>query len=169
MTADTTTGGYKSKTAATWLALVGGSIGLHRFYLHGLRDRGAWLHAVPTLLGLYGVLRARQLGLDDHLSWLLIPLLGLVLAATLLHAVVYGLTPDEKWNARHNPNGPAHRTGGLTIVGVMLALAVGTAVLMATLAFSAQRYFEYQAEQAEVAATSSGAAAPQENSQKLNP
>ena len=28
---DTTAARYKSKTFATWLALVGGSLGLHRF------------------------------------------------------------------------------------------------------------------------------------------
>ena len=29
----------RSKTLATWAALLGGSLGLHRFYLYGLRDR----------------------------------------------------------------------------------------------------------------------------------
>ena len=70
---------YKSKTWATWLALLGGSLGLHRFYLRGLSDAWAWLFPLPTLMGVYGVLRARQYGLDDHLSWILIPLLGLML------------------------------------------------------------------------------------------
>ena len=41
----------KSKTLATWIALVGGSLGLHRFYLFGLRDAWGWLHPWPTLLG----------------------------------------------------------------------------------------------------------------------
>ena len=30
----------RSKTVATWIALLGGSLGLHRFYLHGGRDLG---------------------------------------------------------------------------------------------------------------------------------
>jgi TM2 domain-containing membrane protein YozV len=71
---------YRSKTASTWLALLGGSLGLHRFYLHGPRDLLAWLHPAPTLVGLVGVLRMRALGQDDHLAWLLIPLLGLMLS-----------------------------------------------------------------------------------------
>ena len=50
----------KSKTLATWVALIGGSLGLHRFYLHGLRDRWGWLFLWPTLVGLYGVQRMRQ-------------------------------------------------------------------------------------------------------------
>ena len=139
--------GYKSKTLATWIALIGGSLGLHRFYLHGWSDVWGWCSVPLTLLGLYGLQRARQVGLDDHLSWLLLPLLGLTLAIAMLTAIVYGLTSDEKWNARFNPAGPASRTGWLTILGVILALALGAAALMATLAFSAQRFFEYQAEQ----------------------
>jgi hypothetical protein len=137
----------KSKALATWIALVGGSLGLHRFYLHGLRDPWGWLFVWPTLVGLYGVLRLREFGQDDHLSWVLIPILGLMLAGTMLTAIVYGLTPDEKWNARHNPQGPARHSGWATVIGVVFALALGAGVLMATLAFSGQRYFEYRAEQ----------------------
>ena len=48
---------HRSKTLATWLAFLTGSLGLHRFYLHGLRDAWGWLHLPPTLLGLYGVSR----------------------------------------------------------------------------------------------------------------
>jgi TM2 domain-containing membrane protein YozV len=138
----------KSKLLATWIALAGGSFGLHRFYLHGLADPWGWCSLPPTLLGLYGLQRARLLGLDDHLSWVLLPLLGLMLAASMLAAIVYGLTPDEKWDARFNQAGMSSRTGWLTIIGVVLALALGAAALMATIAFSAQRFFEFQAEQA---------------------
>ncbi len=142
----TRSAGYKSKTLATWLALVGGSVGLHRFYLHGFRDVWGWLFIVPSTIGLYGVQRMRLLGTDDHLAWALIPLLGLMLSASMLSAIVYGLTPDEKWNARFNPSGPAHRMNWATVIGVATALIVGGGILMATIAFSAQRYFEYQVE-----------------------
>lgn len=136
----------RSKPITTWLALLGGSLGLHRFYLHGWGDVWGWCSVPPTLLGLYGLQRARHFGLDDHLSWLLLPLLGLALSAGMLAAIIHGLTPDAAWNARHNPAGPASRTGWLTVLGVILALALGAAALMATVAFSAQRFFEYQAE-----------------------
>jgi hypothetical protein len=140
--------GYKSKTAATWIAFLAGSIGLHRFYLHGLGDRWGWLFTLPTLLGIEGVHRMRVFGGDDHAAWVLIPLLGATLAISMTSAIVYGLTPDERWNARYNPQGPEHHTGWSTILGVVAALVVGAGVLMATIAFSAQRYFEYQADQA---------------------
>ena len=64
----------------------------------------------------------------------------------MIAAIVHGLTPDDTWNARFNPQGPAHQTGWPTIFGVVVALVLGAGVLMATLAFSGQRYFEYQAE-----------------------
>ena len=140
--------GGKSKTLATWIALVGGGIGLHRFYLHGLRDLWGWLYPLPFALGLYGVRRVQLLGQDDGLSWLLIPLLGFAVAASMLTAIVYGLTPDERWDARHNPHAPASPASGWPVViGVVLALFLGSGVLMATLAFSAQRYFEWQIEE----------------------
>src|SRR5207249_11512623 len=86
----------RSKTLATWLALLGGSVGAHRLYLRGPRDVWAWLHAVPTLLGAYGAMRMRALGQDDRLGSVLVLLLGLMLAGTMLLAIVYGLTSDEK-------------------------------------------------------------------------
>lgn len=141
--------GYKSKTLATWIALVGGSVGLHRFYLHGFRDRWGWLYIWPTLVGWYGVQRMRHLGTDDHLAWVLIPVLGVMLSIAMLTAIIYGLTPDDKWNARFNPSGPQHHMNWATVIGVVAALIIGGGVLMATLAFSAQRYFEYAAETAD--------------------
>ena len=138
--------GYKSKTLATWIALVGGAFGLHRLYLHGFRDGIGWLFVLPSMVGLYGVQRMRHLGGDDHVAWVLIPFLGVMLSIAMLSAIVYGLTPDEKWNARFNPNGPNHHMNWATVIGVAAALIIGGGVLMATLAFSAQRYFEYQAE-----------------------
>ena len=137
--------GYKSKTLASWAALIAGGFGLHRFYLYGVADTWGWLLAAPTLLGLYGIQRMRELGQDDRLAWLLIPLLGWALAGTMLTAIVYGLTTDERWNVRFNPQGPAHRSGWFTVIGVVLALLLGAGVLIATVAFMAQRYFEYQA------------------------
>ena len=141
----------KNKTLAAWLAFLGGPLGLHRFYLHGLGDMLGWMLPIPTALGLYGIERARQFGLDDALSWVLIPFLGFTIAACALTAIVYGLTTPEKWNARHNPKGtpdaPAGRTGWLTIGAVVISLFFGATVLLASIAFSFQRYFEHQVEE----------------------
>ena len=138
--------GYKSKTAATWLAFLGGGLGLHRFYLHGLKDVGGWLWAAVTLVGVQGLRLHLSLGQDHHVAWLLLPVLGFSLAGGALMALVYGLMPDERWNARFNPQGPDHHAGWLTVFGVVLALLVGAGVLMSAIAYSAQRWFEYSAE-----------------------
>jgi hypothetical protein len=140
-------GRYKSKTLATWIALIGGSLGLHRFYLHGFRDVWGWLHPLPTLTGVYGLERVQQFGQDDGLSWALLPILGLMVAGSMLTAIVYGLMDDSKWDARFNPQGPASRSGWAVVIGVVLALLLGAGVLMATIAFSGQRFFEYQIEE----------------------
>lgn len=142
----------KNKTVAAWLAFVGGPLGLHRFYLHGLGDTLGWLLPIPTALGLYGIQRVQELGQDDQLSWLLIPLLGFTIAACALVAILYGLSSPEKWNARFNPHAPqdaqAAHTNWFTIGAVGLALMIGATVLMASLAYSFQHYFEYQIEEA---------------------
>ncbi|HNU11141.1 MAG TPA: NINE protein [Rubrivivax sp.] len=135
----------RSKTVATWLALAGGALGLHRFYLRGWRDLFGWLHLPPAFAGLVGVLRMRELGQDDVLSWLLLPILGVMISQGLLTAILYGLTPDERWRDRHNPGHPVRRTGWSPILGVMLALLLGGIVLMATVAFGFQKFFEWQA------------------------
>jgi hypothetical protein len=137
---------YKSKTLATWIALLGGSLGLHRVYLYGWSDRLAWLHAVPTLAGLHGLRRMLELGQDDRLAWLLLPLLGLMLSQAALFAILFGLTPDAQWDARHNPGAPVRATGWGAVLGVIAALMIGATTLMASIAFSGQRYFESQVE-----------------------
>lgn len=134
----------RSKTVAAWLAVVVGALGLHRFYLHGLRDPWAWAHPWPTALGLLGVHRMSTLGQDDRLAWLLIPLLGLMLSQAMLVAIVWALTPDEKWDARHNPGQPGVATGWGAVMAAIVALMVGGGVLMGTVAFGAQKYFEWQ-------------------------
>lgn len=140
--------GTRHKAVATWLALLVGSFGLHRFYLHGLQDRLGWIFPPLTLLGLLGVHRMDTLGQDDRLAWVLIPLLGISLVAALLGGIVYGLMPDERWNARFNAGQPpAPAAGWGAVIGVVLCLLVGGTALMATIAFSAQRYFESQADQ----------------------
>lgn len=137
---------YRSKTLATWLALVGGTLGLHRFYLKGLGDWVGWLHPLPTALGVIGVTRMRDLGQDDRLAWALIPVLGLMITVAMLSTIVYGLTPDERWDERHNPGRPPQRTGWGPVIAVIAAVLLGGGVLMGTIAFGGQKFFEWQLE-----------------------
>lgn len=137
---------YRSKTVAAWLALSLGTLGLHRMYLRGLRDPWAWLHPLPTAVGLLGVLRLRELGQDDHLAWALIPLLGAMISMAAMTAIVYALTPDEKWDARHNPGHPVTATGWGPVLAAVLSLLLGGGIFMGTIAYGGQKFFEWQLE-----------------------
>jgi hypothetical protein len=141
----------KNKTFAAWLTFVGGPLGLHRFYLRGFADLLGWALPIPTALGLYGIERVQTFGQDDLMSWWLIPLLGFTIAGCALNAIVYGLMTREQWNARFNPQADPEATSGatswLTIGAIVAALMIGTGVLMGSIAFSFQRYFEYQIEE----------------------
>ncbi len=137
---------YRSKTIAAWLALFLGALGLHRMYLYGLGDRVAWLYPLPTALGLLGVQRMDSLGQDDRLSWVLIPILGLMISLAMFSAIHYALTPDEKWDQRHNPGRPGPGTGWGAVGAAVLGLFIGGGVLTGTIAFGGQKFFEWQIE-----------------------
>ena len=107
-----------------------------------------WLYPVPTLLGLAGVQRMRAFGQDDRVAWVLIPLLGLALSAG--HADGHRLRPDARrqMGGAPQPGQPLQATGWAPVLGVIAALLLGASVLMGTVAFSGQRFFEWQLEQA---------------------
>lgn len=132
----------RSKTIAAWLALLGGTIGLHRLYLKGLGDVLGWLHVLPTSLGLFGVMRLREIGQDDRLAWMLIPLLGLMISQAMLHAIIYGLTSDARWAERQGQ--PEQDTGWGPVFAVIAALLIGSTVLVGSIAFGIQKFFEWQ-------------------------
>lgn len=144
----------KNKTLATWLAFVGGPLGLHRFYLYGIFDWVGWLLPMPTALGFYGIQRVQQFGQDDQLSWLLMPLLGFTIAICALTAIVYALSTPEKWNGKFNPSLDPEALPGQTnwgtVAAMVVSLMIGAAVLMASIAFSFQRYFDHQIEASRV-------------------
>jgi hypothetical protein len=86
------------------------------------------------------------------LSWLLVPLLGGMLSISMLAAIVSALTPDARGDERHNPGQPPRPTRWGPVLGAVLALMIGGIVLMGTIAFAGQRFFEWQM-QAGLAAT----------------
>lgn len=142
----------KNKTLATWLAFLGGPLGLHRFYLYGRHDNLGWLLPIPSALGLWGILRVQAYGMEDVLSWWLLPVFGFAYASCALNAIVIGLTHCESWNSKFNPNlalnaEPGH-TSWNTIFGIVLSLIIGATVLISSIVYSLQRYFEFQIDEA---------------------
>jgi hypothetical protein len=154
----------KNKTLAVWLTLLLGPTGLHRVYLLGKYDGVSSALLVPTAIGLYGVSRAEELGVNDQVSWLLIPLVGFTMAACALTAIVYGLTGTEDWNRRFNPDLAEDITAGqsnwVTVFGLGVSLLLGATVLISSIAFSFQRYFEYQYEQAQAVSVTAASFRP---------
>jgi hypothetical protein len=136
----------KNKTLAVWLCLLGGPLGLHRFYLRGLGDALGWLLPIPTALGLYGIERIQRYGIDDRMSWVLVPLVGFTIAACALNAIVYGLMSPEEWNSKFNRLVPSPSSAGtsnwLTIGALVAALMIGSTSLIASIAFAIQGYFQ---------------------------
>lgn len=88
---------FKSKSLATVLALALGGAGLHRFYLHGMKDRWGWLHAasLPASALLYAL----------HPDWPLLAYASPAVISLLVASIatfLIGLTPDEKWDEKYN-------------------------------------------------------------------
>ncbi len=132
----------KTKGLAAWAALLFGSLGLHRYYLHGWKDRWLWLYPWPTLFGWVALRRFEAIGPDDPWATWGLPVLGLMLAQGALTAIVIALTSDERWNARHNPGHPAPDARWAPILAAIAGLLCGGASLMSAIVFAAQRYFE---------------------------
>jgi TM2 domain len=144
----------RSKTRVAWLALVLGALGVHRWYLRGARDPWAWCFLLPSLAGIAGLLRMRNIGMDDQWGWLLVPMLGFSVSAAMLSAIVIALMPDEKWDRIHNPAHIASQPAGWGAVMVaIIGLLLGGAVFMSTVTFAGQMFFEWERARSEAAAT----------------
>jgi TM2 domain-containing membrane protein YozV len=143
------TGRFRSKTLTAALALFFGCIGAHRFYLYGLRDKFAWAHIVGILLGAAGCAMLIATDRASIPGWLLAVPGAISLLAAFLSAIVYGLRPDEKWDAQFNADTGQHSESGWTVIFVVIfALFIGAVLLMSGLALSFQTYFESQVEAA---------------------
>jgi hypothetical protein len=125
---------HKNKTLATTLAFALGGLGAHRFYLHGGVDRLGLLHvcSVPLAGLVYSV------GHGPNPFFVLLPIIVSWLAG-FLAALVIGLTPDERWDARHNAariaaGGRGSRSRWPLAVLLVLTMLVGATALIATIA-----------------------------------
>jgi hypothetical protein len=123
---------HKNKTFTALLALLLGGAGIHRFYLHGLRDVWGWLHFASLLLC------ATLLSADPERALLIntAPLVLSVLAACI-ETFVIGLMPDEKWDATYNSgSGRTSDTGWMVAVLMVTNLFCGATLMLITLARS---------------------------------
>lgn len=123
---------HKNKTFATLLAMLVGGLGIHRFYLHGLRERWGLLHLSTLPLSLLLFVSAPGM----HGFFAAGPLL-LSALASVLEGLAIGLTPDEKWDARFNPgSGKQSRSGWPVVILLVLGVGLGAVGLIWTIARS---------------------------------
>lgn len=108
---------FKNKTVATLLASLGGTLGLHRFYLCGYRRLLPWLYV--------------------GFAWTLVPTF-----AGFIEALRFALTPDDRWDAKWNAASPTkNHSGWLVIVVAALTLFGAMVLFMTLISFGLGRYF----------------------------
>lgn len=121
---------HKNKTFATLLAFLLGGVGAHRFYLKGFGDMGGLLH----LAGAAGVGIVMAMAPDADKYFKLLPLIISVLIG-FLEALVLGLTSDEKWDARYNPQSGRQSAARWPLAVLLVTtMMVGATSLIATIA-----------------------------------
>lgn len=121
---------HKNKTFATFLALVLGGLGVHRFYLRGSLDRLGLLHV--TSLPIAGLVY----GLAPEADWFFKALPIVVsYCVGFIEGLVIGVTPDEKFDAKFNAaSGQASDSSWIVAVLLVGTLMVGSVTLIGTIA-----------------------------------
>lgn len=121
---------HKNKTFATFLAVILGAVGAHRFYLRGSLDKLGLIHvaSLPVAGMIYG--------LAPQADWFykILPILVSAVAG-FLEALVIGLTSDEKFDAAFNPKSDK-KSDSSWILAVLLVLTmmIGAIALIFTMA-----------------------------------
>jgi len=123
---------HKNKTFATFLAVILGTVGGHRFYLRGSLDKLGLLHVMSLPIA------AMVYGLAPEANWFykMLPLLVSAIAG-FLEALVIGLTSDEKFDAAFNASSGKKSDSSwilaLLLVATMMVGAIGLIFTMARL------------------------------------
>lgn len=121
---------HKNKTLATFLALVLGGVGAHRFYLRGALDKLGLLHLISLPVAALVVGLAPQ----ADVFYKILPLV-VSYSAAFIEGLVIGLLPDEKWDAAYNSGSgrPSDSTWLLALL-LVVTMLVGATVVIATMA-----------------------------------
>ena len=128
---------HRSKPLAGALALFFGWAGAHRMYLG---SRIWWLYPLVAMpaMGL-----AFALGGDEwfrHPGFFVAALVALV---AMLEAILISLTPDAKWDARHNAgSGITSANRWAPVFVAILSLMFGATLMMSVLAIALEAYFD---------------------------
>ena len=124
-------------------------LGLNVFYLKGLKNPWAWLQLFSFFAGILGYKLLAASDMSLALGWILATIGFISLEASWLTTIVYGLRPDDRWDAQFNPNSKRKNDSGwAVIICVILSLMIGAGVMMASLAIAFEQHFISQYEAA---------------------
>ena len=140
---------HKSKLIFCALSTFLPGSGLSWAYLKGVRHSGFHLHLAGLLIGIYGWNTLAQTEMSSTMGWIAVALGFTSLLASWITTLVYGLRPDEKWDAQFNPNSNQTNQSGWLVIGcVIISLMLGAFVLMSGLAIAFEQFFIAQIEEA---------------------
>lgn len=120
---------HKNKSFATFLALLLGGVGAHRFYLRGPLDKAGLLHlaSIPAAGLVFG------LAPDANLFYQVLPILVSYIVG-FLETLVIGLMPDEKFDAAFNAgSGKTSDSTWILALLLVVTMLVGTITLIGTM------------------------------------
>ena len=109
----------------------------------------AWLQLFSFFAGILGCKLLAASDMSLALGWILATIGFISLEASWLTTIVYGLRPDDRWDAQFNPNSERKNDSGwAVIICVILSLMIGAGVMMASLAIAFEQHFISQYEAA---------------------
>ncbi len=125
---------FRVKWVAGLLALLAGSLGAHRLYLG---SRQWWLYPAVALPALGWAARFEE--------WYREPgffIATVVALVGMVEAIVFCLTPDERWDARWNAGASRRSSSGWSVALIAIAaLILGATLMMSVLAIALEGYF----------------------------
>jgi hypothetical protein len=140
---------HKNKLLFCALGLFFPGTGFNVFYLKGLGSSWAWLQMVSLFAGILGWMLLGASDMSSALGWILVAAGFIAIEASWLTTIVFGLRPDEKWDAQFNANsGQKNASGWLVVLCVIASLMIGAAILMIGLAIAFEQHFLSQFEAA---------------------
>jgi hypothetical protein len=120
------------KTVAAFLSTTLGGFGLHRFYMYGRGDFWGWIYAAAFLIYAGLVLTEYP---EKPFGNILHALFPLSVYAAFIESLSIGLTPDEKWDTKHNRHAGRSRASRWPLVVILvLTLLIGYTALVTSIA-----------------------------------
>lgn len=121
---------HKNKTLDTFLAAAFGGFGAHRFYLHGPGDPWAWLHLASVPLSLIAMVAG-----SGRPVMFLGSLFVISVLTAFVEALVIGLIPDDKWDAKYNAHSDVKSESGWPLALLLvLTMGIGAIAVIASIA-----------------------------------